>query len=112
VAYEGSSDDWTPGRSCTLDTGMSAADVNGENLHGLTAQCAMNLIVDNKYTDTTYMTDKQYMNTLPACSKSSQAPSDPAHRFYDQATNSSLEQVFTQIAEQATQPRLVSNNAS
>jgi hypothetical protein len=96
--------------SCTLDSGTGPTPTNGLSAP-LSAQCALNLIVDNHVTDTTYTTDGQYKSNLPGC-KSSVAASDPTHRFYVQAPGTSLTGVFQEIAEQATSARLVSNNAT
>ena len=57
----------------------------------------MYLMADNSVTNPTQFTnDTQAMGAL--CKSGVYAPSDPTHRFYNQATDASLEQVFRRSA--------------
>ena len=92
-------------QSCTDDTGGL--------LHGLSAQCAMELIADNHVTDPafqSYATDVYPMSQI--CPSGMYEPSDPPERFYNEATGTSLENVFTQVGDSLSSPRLISDNAS
>jgi hypothetical protein len=96
---------YAQGQSCTDDTGGL--------LHGLSAQCAMELIADNHVTDPafqSYATDLYPMSQI--CPAGTYEPSDPAERFYNEATGSSLANVFTQVGDSLSSPRLISNDAS
>ncbi len=46
------------------------------------------------------------------CPSNTYEPSDPAHRYYNEATGSSLEQVFTEVGVALSTPRLISNDAT
>ena len=93
--------------------GQSCTDDSGGNLAGLSAQCAMELIADNHVTDPafqSYTTDVYPMSQI--CPSGTYEPSDPPERFYNEATGTSLENVFTQVGDSLSSPRLISDNAS
>ena len=54
--------------------------------------------------------DSQAKSTL--CPSNTYEPSDPAHRYFNEATGSSLEQVFTEVGVALSTPRLISNDAT
>lgn len=92
---------YAAGQSCTDDT--------GGNLAGLSAQCAMILMAHNSVTDTSYANDTAAKAAL--CPSGVHQASDPAHRYYNEAVNAS-ENVFTQVGDSLSTPRLISDNAS
>ena len=88
---------YAQGQSCTDDT--------GGNLAGLSAQCAMELIADNHVTDPafqSYTTDVYPKSQI--CPAGTYEPSDPPERFYNEATGTSLENVFTQVGDSLSTP--------
>ncbi len=103
------------GGSCTGDIYPTQANyitgVGGSSSGlGLSAQCAMILMAHNHVTDTSYGTDAAAKSAL--CPSNTYEASDPGHKFYNQATNTSLAGVFQQIGVALTSPRLLSPNAS
>ena len=97
---------YAAGQSCTDDSSSAAGP-----LHGLSAQCAMYLMADNTITNPTQFPsgDTSAMSTL--CPSGTYMPSDPTHHFYNQATDASLEQVFQEVGDSLSTPRLISNDA-
>jgi hypothetical protein len=89
---------------CNLDTSGTYA--------GLSAQCAMILMAHNSvsFPNDFPTGDSEAKSTL--CPANTRVPSDPAHRYFNEATGSSLEQVFTEVGVALSTPRLISNDAT
>ena len=87
-------------------------------LAGLTPQCAMILMADNSVTNKydAVTNPDGFANDTAAkaalCPANTYEPSDPGHRYYSEAVNSTLEDVFASIGDALTSPRLLSDNAS
>ena len=100
--------------SCSLDNSYSASHTSGI-LHGLTAQCTMQLMANNSVTNpgqwgTGQNADANAQAAL--CHDGVEAPGDPSHRFFNVSVGSSLEGVFQEVGSALTTPRLISNNAT
>jgi hypothetical protein len=70
----------------------------------------MILMAHNSVTDSSYANDTAAKAAL--CPSGVYEASDPAHRYYNQAVNASLENVFTQVGDSLSTPRLISDNAT
>ena len=91
---------------CTLDTSGTYA--------GLSAQCAMILMAHNSVTDPQAfpLGNDEPGENHPLSLSNTYEPSDPAHRYFNEATGTSLEQVFTEVGVALSTPRLISNDAT
>lgn len=100
------------------DDDRSAFDGGGVDvgLSGISADCAMILMANNPVTNPYSAANPNgYTSNAEAATDlcgNSVAPSDPAHKYYSQAPENSLEQVFTSIGEALSSPRLLSNEAT
>jgi hypothetical protein len=95
---------------CQLDN-TNTANATGGILHGLTAQCTMQLMANNKVTNPgQWSSDSQAQTSL--CQSNVQAPGDPSHRYFNISLGSSLEGVFQEVGNALTTPRLISNGAT
>ena len=104
--------------TCSEDTSnlSSIMPSSSISLSSITAQCAMILMAHNSVTDPwNAATNSGYKNDTDASNalcKNSLVPSDPAHRYYSEAADTSLEDVFQGIGIALSSPRLLSNNAT
>ena len=90
---------------CNLDTTGTYA--------GLSAQCAMILMAHNSVTDPqAFPGGNESLAKSTLCPANTHVPSDPAHRYFNEATGTSLEQVFTEVGVALSTPRLISNDAT
>jgi Putative Flp pilus-assembly TadE/G-like len=98
IAYGQSTD------SCPDTTGIASSRAP------ITGLCAMHLIADNPYSDPAYA--GQSLSTVASRVCTGAQDSDPAHRFYNEPSDSDLATVFKQIGTTLGEPRLVSGNAT
>ena len=99
--------DYHSGQSCTSDTSGT--------LHSqyLTSQCAMRLIADNYETDPAFSGDTNNTAAFAAlCPPNTYEGTDAPHRFFNEATGTSLEDVFHEVGVSLTTPRIISNDAT
>jgi hypothetical protein len=100
--------------SCTMDAGSGAPST----YRGLSAQCAMILMANNSVSNAynSVSNPSGYANDAAAkaalCPANVKQPSDPPHRFYNEETGTSLEDVFQDVGIALTSPRLISDDAT